>query len=156
MRTIINVISAIIITSVAITSCHSEIDEDSAFCSIPAQGWAYGDTLSFEPELSESIAEGHIAVMVRHSSSYVFGNLWLELTVPPAPGDSVPEVDTINVILANDYGKWLGRGSGVSYVKVDTISGLHIIKHGSPVTLRHIMRVDTVEGLEQIGVIFLK
>lgn len=139
-----------------IIACRPEITEDSEFHAVPARGWAYGDTLTFEPGLSDSIVEGRLAVAVRHSSAYIFGNLWIEVTIPPAPGDSVAEVDTFNVVLADDYGKWLGRGSGVSFVKVDTLPGRHAIERGRNVAVRHIMRVDTVTDIEQVGIIFLK
>lgn len=150
-----HILAAIAALAVLCAACRLEITEDADFHSVDPAGWAYGDTLEFEPELSDSIADAHLAVAVRHSSAYIFENLWLEVSLPPAPGDSVGVTDTVNVRLADPYGRWLGRGSGVTYVCVDTLPGSYRVRRGSPVRIRHIMRVDTVQYLEQIGLIFI-
>lgn len=141
--------------AVLAAACDSSRYEDADFRTIPAGGWAYGDTLSFEPGLEDSVVNGRLAVSVRHTSAYIFENLWLEVTVPAAGCDTAERVDTVNVRLADTYGKWLGRGSGVSYVRTDTLPVRYVIQRGHPVTVRHIMRVDTVADLEQIGVVFI-
>ncbi len=144
---------AAVTMAAALGACTSMSTEDAAFQSVPSTGWAYGDTVVFRPEVEDSVAEGKLAVMVRHTSAYIFSNLWLEVTTP---GDSVPVVDTVNIELADMYGRWLGRGSGVSFVKVDTLPELRTLGVDKPVKVRHIMRVDTLADLEQIGVIFVK
>lgn len=155
MRTAWKLMTALV-AAIAMWACSAHPGEDADFHGLSDKGWAYGDTLLFTPELADSISRGRVAVVVRHSSAYIFGNLWLEMTMPPAPGDTVPTVDTINVTLADDYGKWLGRGSGVSYVKIDTLPGSYVIERDKPVAIRHIMRVDTVADIEQVGIIFIK
>lgn len=140
----------------ALWACAPDIDSDASFHNVPDAGWAYGDTLVFEPQLCDTVDCEAIAIAVRHSASYVYSNLWIEVSLPPALGDSVPTVDTVNVVVADDFGRWLGRGSGVSYLKVDTIASARVITRGNPITVRHIMRVDTVKDIEQIGVIFYK
>ena len=137
----------------ALAACTSMSIEDAAFESVLVDGWAYGDTVTLQPEVEDSLSQGRLAVMVRHTSAYIFSNLWLEVTTA---GDSVPVVDTVNIELADMYGRWLGRGSGVSFVKVDTLPGLKTLGSEIPGKIRHIMRVDTVADLEQIGVIFVK
>ena len=62
-------------------------------------------------------------------------------------------VDTVDVRLADTFGRWYGTGIGVSYQRIDTIYPSISIPVGAPVTVRHIMRVDTVTGIEQIGLI---
>lgn len=136
-------------------SCGSCNDAgDAGFADIPAAGWAYGDTLRFTPDPVDSVVPGHLAVAVRHTGSYLYSNLWLEIT-SPVPGDTVLRVDTVNVPLADDFGRWYGRGYGVSFVTVDTLPSSYVFERGSDVTVRHIMRKDTVAGLEQIGLLFL-
>lgn len=152
MRKLLYIVCAM---ALSLLACSPDVNEDAAFCAIDAGGWVYGDTLYFEPELSDSVADALVAVSVRHNSGYIFSNLWLEITAPPADGDSVPEVDTVNIVLADAYGKWLGHGSGVSRVVLDTLPRRYVVRRGSPLAIRHIMRVDTVENLEQIGVVFI-
>lgn len=131
-------------------------DTGGKYTAVSPAGWAYGDTLAFDGVQPDSNAVGRLAVMVRHTSSYPYANLWLEITVPCVDGDStVYLVDTVNVALADVYGRWLGHGSGVSRFKVDTLHR-HYARIDTSITLRHIMRVDTLQGLEQMGVIFIE
>lgn len=141
---------------VAVTACSGADDTGADFRAVSTDGWAYGDPLSFTPDMPDSVATGSLAVAIRHTSAYIFSNLWLEITVPPAPDDSLQRVDTVNVTVADDFGSWLGRGAGVSYMKVDTLPGSYTLTRGCPISVRHIMRVDTVCDLEQVGIIFIR
>lgn len=128
--------------------------EDAAFVSFDDAGWRYGDTLDFIPAFADSAdATARIAVAVRHSNSYEYSNLWLEIQTTDAR-DSV-HIDTVNVILADVFGKWYGRGTGVSYVCTDTLPSVYSLRAGEPVRLRHVMRVDSLLDIEQIGLIFI-
>jgi gliding motility-associated lipoprotein GldH len=134
-------------------SCESNPHETAQFHAIDADGWAYGDTLSFRSECADSIFNGRLALAIRHTNAYVYSNLWLEVT---SPQDSTNSVDTINVQLSDAFGRWYGHGSGVSYVVTDTLPGRYTIPVDKPVSVRHIMRVDTLNDLEQIGIIFIE
>lgn len=124
----------------------------SSFRDIPEEGWAYGDTITLECP-SDSIAPvSGVAVALRHSAGYKYANIWLELS--HKVGDSVV-ADTVNMQLADKYGRRLGRGTGVSFVKVDTLAGMEDVASARNISLRHIMRVDTVRDVEQIGLIWL-
>ena len=89
---------------------------------------------------------------MRHTNGYLYSNLWLELATP-VPGTDSMRLDTVNIPLADVYGKWYGRGVGVSYVAVDTLAGTYGYDSARPARLRHIMRVDTLPDVEQIGLI---
>lgn len=127
--------------------------EDAGFKAIPASGWVYGDTLTFRPDslFADSGATAGIAIAVRHTDAYLYSNLWLELTSTAA--DSLRR-DTVNIPLADTYGKWYGKGMGVSFVTVDTLPMRLRADTANAVTLRHIMRVDTLRDIEQVGIIF--
>ena len=130
------------------------LDESADFKTVPARGWAYGDTFEYTPDLADSVGKSRIAIAVRHTDGYLYSNVWLELATPVAGTDSMA-VDTINIPLADVYGKWYGRGVGVSYVTTDTLPAPYGYDKSRPVKLRHIMRVDTLADIEQVGVIFL-
>ena len=63
--------------------------------------------------------------------------------------------DTINVPLADDFGRWYGRGVGVSFATIDTLPGSYTLLRQRPVYVRHIMRCDTLGDIEQIGLVFI-
>lgn len=135
----------------AAASCGSA-DECGRFRAVDAEGWNYGDTLLFATPDSLQAWHGDIVVAVRHTSTYPYRNLWLEISVP---GDSLSRPDTVSVSLASADGKWLGRGLGLSYQSADTVLRGKTIT-APTVAVRHIMRTDKLRDIEQIGLIFFK
>jgi len=131
------------------------LSESADFKSLPADGWAYGDTLYYTPGFADSVGKARLAIVVRHTDAYLYSNLWLELSTPVEGVADSMALDTVNIRLADVYGKWFGRGVGVSYVSTDTLAALYDYDKGRPVKLRHIMRVDTLADIEQVGIIFL-
>lgn len=137
--------------------------ESAAFGTIDSRGWVYGDTMVMNPSTALDSCPGtaRLAVVVRHADNYEYGNLWLELTSPAvtaSPTDSLTAdsmcIDTINVVLCDATGRWLGSGTGPSRVFTDTLPARYGYDCLHPVTIRHIMRVDTVKGIEQIGLVY--
>ena len=116
-------------------------------------GWAYADTLTFNNDDADTLEVGRVVVGVRHTANYPYSNLWMEMTYDA--GDTIPARDTVEVRLADAFGHWQGSGSGSSYQFTDTVIPRHRIVPGTRVRLRHIMRMDTVPELEQIGLTFL-
>lgn len=142
------------LSGILLAGCSApSVPASADFKNISTEGWAYGDTLRFDVPF-DSIARSHqFAVAVRHSSSYKFANIWLEVAVETP--DTV-FVDTLNMRLADRYGRRTGRGTGVSYIKTDTLPRLYMLADSAKVSVRHIMRIDTLTDLEQIGVIAVK
>lgn len=145
----------ILFSAVLLFSCSGRNDSPHySFSVVNSDGWAYGDTLFFDAFCDSVPSYSQLAIAVRHSEAYKYANLWLEVTVPVAGQDSLIR-DTVNVLLADRYGEFLGRGSGVSYIVVDTLPQAFSLRTGSPISLRHVMRVDTLHDIEQIGVMIL-
>lgn len=121
---------------------------------VGSHGWAYADTIRLMPDtvaLDSGLCD--VAVIVRHTNGYEYSNLWIELTT--VQSDSVCR-DTFDIRLADEIGHWYGSGIGVGYQKVDTLLRNVAIDMTRPVMLRHIMRVDTLAGIEQLGLIITK
>lgn len=143
---------AAVLTALCISCATS--DEHGCYAPVDAEGWAYGDTLrlGFGPVDSDSLIEGRLAVTVRHSADYAYSNIWLEVSYPPA--DSLIP-DTLNLRLADSYGNWFGKGLGLSYQYCDTTDRRVTLKAPDTLNVRHIMRTDRLEAIEQIGVVIL-
>jgi gliding motility-associated lipoprotein GldH len=133
------------------TSCQSRHNESSQYQFIDSDGWAYGDTLTFSPELSTPIADGCLTLSLRHTNEYIYSNLWLEVTTT----DSLAtRVDTINVVLADELGRWQGRGIGTDFQNTDTLFSRIRLRRPVTIKVRHIMRVDRLTDIEQVGIAF--
>ena len=136
----------------AAVACSPRQNDYSDFIELPATGWIYGDTLDFIPDITDSVAEGTLIVSVRHNNDYAFSNLWIEVTTGTGAGT---QRDTIDMRLADRYGRWQGNGFGATYRCSDTITGMKPLFRGVPVKVRHIMRVDTLIDIEQLGITFV-
>lgn len=132
-----------------LTSCAATSDESTGFTTLPDQGWAYGDTVRFLIEPVHPLDRGVVEVALRHDNNYPYRNVWLETSY--RQGETISR-DTVNIELCDIYGRWHGKGFGASY----QISGRlrHRISVDSciEVSIRHIMRVDTLKGIEMIGI----
>ena len=143
--------------SCSIDGLHGNGDDNyfSSFAAFPGAQWLYTDHKTFTVDtLADSISQpGDLVLSVRHTNGYIFSNIWLELTCDMA--DSAARRDTFNIRLADVYGRWAGKGMGTSYLFNDTILRDIRLRRRQQVRLRHIMRTDTLEGIEQIGISFL-
>ncbi|MDE6145002.1 MAG: gliding motility lipoprotein GldH [Muribaculaceae bacterium] len=141
-----------------LASCSAHDNDYSAFSTINSEGWEYGHTYVYRPTIADSLANGLLRVAVRHTNDYPFRNLWLEVSYQiEAPDSTISfRADTINITLADPYGNWLGRGLGTTFQKADTVRTDFRLIPGAPIRLRHIMRVERVPELEQVGIIFEK
>ncbi len=134
-------------------SCGISPDDYSEFRHLPESGWHYEDSLRFTPHVADSTAVGRLIVAVRHNNAYPFSNLWLEVTRHDRSGKL--HRDTVNMQLCDRYGRWHGRGFGAEYQYSDTLPGLTRVITDSTIIVRHVMRVDNLTDIEQIGVTFV-
>lgn len=124
------------------------------FRQLSADGWAYGDTIGFSTtNMTDSIADGHLVVSLRHNNGYPYSNIWLELTRTGNDGTTVR--DTVNCVLADLYGRWKGQGFGASYQFSDTLPNAVRLLRGDSITMRHIMRTDTITDIEHLGIMLV-
>lgn len=133
-------------------ACVPGHNDFSDFHDIEPSGWRYADVLTFTPTHDDSIAKGDILLIVRHNNSYPYSNLWLEVEYETAAGDR--NNDTINLRLADKYGRWLGKGNATDFQMVDTVARSVTHATRSAVRVRHIMRVDTLAGVDLVGIEF--
>lgn len=141
------------VVALAMTACRPKVNDFSEYRNLPAEGWPYDEPLVFAPHPVDSAAIGSLTVGLRHSNQFLYSNLWLEVTI----GDSLHEiVDTVNIQVADRLGHWLGRGIGTDFQLSDTIWHDIAIHRPVNVAVRHIMRDDLLQGIEQLGVTFVE
>ncbi|MDE6491083.1 MAG: gliding motility lipoprotein GldH [Muribaculaceae bacterium] len=135
-----------------LAACVPGRNDYSGFEHIPQAGWAYSAPVEFVAQPADSAVSGALTIAVRHSNSYPYSNLWLEVST--YRGDKQVGRDTVNMRLADIYGRWLGHGLGTSYQITDTLPRIVDLCRGDRIVMRHVMRVDTLPGIEQVGVSF--
>ena len=124
----------------------------SDFASLPEDGWRYGDSIVFvTPE-----AEGELRVAVRHSIKYPYRNIWLEVS-RKGPDSVAPAIvrDTVELELADPFGLWKGTGVGPTRQMETVVAPSVRVDSGSTISIRHIMRLDTLPAIEQTGIFII-
>lgn len=144
-----NRILVLISTLLCLGACVPGHNDFSEVKDIAPYGWRYSDVVTFNPTHKDSISEADLCLLIRHNSTYPYSNLWLE--VEYAEYNNAPHRDTINVIIADKYGRWKGYGNATDFQLTDTIAKAIKHKSGAPVKIRHIMRVDTLIGIDMVG-----
>ena len=147
MKPSLLVSAAVLIASAACTERYNAVGE---FLTLPAESLAYTDTIGFTLSNLDTIPGKSLYVAVVHSDDYPYSNLWLEVTYE----DSLQSVcDTVAITMADPYGKWQGNAIGSTY-QIEAKACQEISRPGDArVTVRHIMRADTLHGIVRLGVL---
>ncbi|GET32942.1 gliding motility lipoprotein GldH [Prolixibacter bellariivorans] len=78
--------------------------------------WNKDSVLNFTVNIPDSTTLYNIYFNVRNEGSYPYQNLWLFIKVTPPEGGKLMQ-DTVELMLANEAGKWYGSGIGDLYDK---------------------------------------
>lgn len=94
----------------------SACDKDRIFeqnKDIPESGWDSSNVLKFSVDIKDPAMPANFYVNVRNADGYPYSNLYLFIKTKFPNGKQ--SNDTLECILADDKGKWIGRGLGDIY-----------------------------------------
>jgi gliding motility-associated lipoprotein GldH len=79
---------------------------------VPVQDavWPAGKFYRFEVPVNDTSGIYNIYVQIRNDGRYAYSNLWLFIRTNSPTGATLR--DTVECRLADDQGRWIGRGSG--------------------------------------------
>lgn len=116
------------------------------------QAWHQDSIVSFVVPIKDANVDYRVAMKLRHNAEYAYQNIYIFRTISSAKG--LEYADTINVILADNQGKWLGSGIG----EQKTMSlpyNRQSLRFNEPgkytFTLQHGMRDTMLQGITDIG-----
>ncbi|MDZ4665149.1 MAG: gliding motility lipoprotein GldH [Bacteroidota bacterium] len=97
------------VLSILFTSCNKNVIY-TEYRKFNENEWCANKKAVFDVEVKDNTSLNNISLMVRHADAYPYSNifLFLETTYP----DGKVEKDTLEVILANSKGEWMGSGAG--------------------------------------------
>ena len=98
MRTVV-----LIGTIVMFISCDNNIVFDD-YKTFENQTWNSDSIIIWDYSVIDTISKNQLVIKVRHSTEYEFQNLFLFI--------KAEKTDTLELLLANKEGKWLGKGIG--------------------------------------------
>ncbi len=147
----IGFVALIIVAGSILLSCDRYRVFDT-FSRLPHAEWHVDSLKLFEFEISDTKQIHNIYFNIRNDRSYGFSNLWLFVSIIPPTGE--PVTDTIQVILADPRGKWLGKGfSGLYTSQVPYRTHVFFPEQGKyTIRIQHGMRPEIVKGITDIGI----
>jgi gliding motility-associated lipoprotein GldH len=114
--------------------------------------WQKEDIASFEFIAKDTITAHNIYINIRNTGDYAYNNLYLFITMKGPNGGLLK--DTVNCILADNRGNWLGSGVGDLWdLQIPYVGGFKFAQTGSYIiSYEQAMRVDSgLKGITDIG-----
>jgi gliding motility-associated lipoprotein GldH len=113
--------------------------------------WAAKNKVTFKVPVTDSVNLHNIYIMVRHAESYPYSNIFLFVSTKYPNGKTLS--DTMELILANQKGQWLGDGAGDIYdYKVPVKKNIRFAQSGTyEFSFEQGMRVDPLPLIMDLG-----
>lgn len=140
----------LVILSPLIFSCdQSRVFEENA--EIPGSTWDSAYRVNFHVNIEDTINPKAFYINLRHSGEYPYSNLYLFIDTKFPNGKSGR--DTLECILSDPSGKWLGEGIGDIWdYRILLKKNVRFPQKGAYVfTLSHAMRIKELPFIEDIG-----
>jgi gliding motility-associated lipoprotein GldH len=99
----------IIFLGLSLGSCNKNI-VFSEYKTFSNGEWFAKEKAVFDLEITDTQTLNNIYLMLRHSEAYPYNNLFVFVTTKYPDGKVI--TDTMEVVLANQKGEWLGNGMG--------------------------------------------
>lgn len=99
----------LLILFLTLTSCTGNVMFDDVQ-KINPDGWNANEKITFQAPVNDISNSYNIYLHIRNSNDFEYSNLWLFITTI-SPGD-ISMTDTVEFILADPSGQWLGSGLG--------------------------------------------
>ena len=118
--------------------------------------WHYKNKLEFEVNVTDTLSLNDFYISLRNTNDYPYQNLYLYIkTILP---NNRIAMDTVECILADDKGKWLGSGLGdIKSNKILFRKELRFVNAGKYLfIIQHGMRKEELEGVIDVGLIIQK
>jgi gliding motility-associated lipoprotein GldH len=141
---------AIIIVTVINTSCSNDAFYEE-FREVKNEAWDMADIKEFPVHINDTSANYRLIITIRNTTDYAYSNLYMFFTtINP---DQTASRDTIECLLADRYGNWLGKGFGKIRENRFLIRGQYSFPDTGDYffTLEHGMRDEVLEGITDIG-----
>lgn len=141
----------LLMVSLLMVSC-DEQETYFKYQHVPEQGWAQDSILLFDYQIDNPDNPYNLYLHFRHQGDYEYQNVWIFME-NLSLRDSVSRKDTIEFYLADDYGKWLGTGSG-ALKEMSVLFQKHILFPDSghyQLKLQQGMRDSLLQGVFDVG-----
>ena len=132
------------------SGCSQRTTLDQSF-EMPASGWYMNSGVEFQTEITDTLRNYDFSISIRNNIDYRYSNLYIFLITEFPNGNYAR--DTIEFVLADNYGQWLGKGwSDVKESNIILNENMRFPLSGDyKFIVQQAMREDTLEGIVSIG-----
>jgi len=123
---------------------------------IPGEGWHKNNILTYRFNISDTLQPYHVLLNIRNTTQYPYQNLYLFIETASPQGYTVR--DTFECTLADDRGRWYGKGWGDVYENEIPYKQYIRFPDSGTYTLdiQQAMRTSSLKHITDIGVIVEK
>ncbi len=131
-------------------SCNSNIVYTN-YQAMPDETWKLMNIPSFNVPITDTVNSNNVIFTIRNGSSYPFRNIYLFVTTTSPDGKQI--TDTLQYNLADEKGKWYGKGFGdIHELNLPYKSNVFFpVKGTYEFKIQHGMRVENLKGVYDFG-----
>lgn len=146
-------VTLLAIISLLLVSCQQGV-VFTEFKALSGYGWEADSVVVFAPVLEDSMAAYDVQLTVRHTDRYAYQNLWLFVDVKQ---DSMfLRRDTIEAMVANERGEWLGNGVSKYTLPLLYLENVLLQSGEYEVVVQQGMREEVLRGITDLGLKVIK
>lgn len=141
----------LILTSLLLLPCcNSNVIYTDSFV-VADKTWRLLDIPDFKIPITDTLNSNNVFFTIRTGSSYPFRNIYLFVTATSPDGKSI--TDTLQYNLADEKGKWYGKGFGdIHELNLPYKSNVYFpLKGIYQFKIQHGMRIEDLTGVYDIG-----
>jgi gliding motility-associated lipoprotein GldH len=133
-----------------LVSCNSKVVYTNSRA-MAEETWKLMDIPVFKVPISDTLNSNNVFFTIRNGSSYPFRNIYLFVSTTSPDGKKI--TDTLQYNLADEKGKWYGRGFGdVHELNLPYKSNVYFPFKGTyEFKIQHGMRIENLKGVYDIG-----
>jgi gliding motility-associated lipoprotein GldH len=141
---------SILIFFLLLVSCNKKVVYTNSQ-PMPQELWKLMDVVSFKVPITDSLSSNNVNITIRNGSSYPFRNIFLFVSTTSPEGKKI--TDTLQYNLADEKGKWIGRGFGdIHELNLPYKSNVFFpLKGIYEFKIQHGMRIENLKGVYDIG-----
>jgi len=147
----IKLINLILISFIAVFCSCKKQSEYANMVSFPNEQWETHNILQFNPLIQDTISSYNIHIHIRNTNKYPFSNIYLFIDI--LQPDNTMLKDTVQGVLADSKGNWLGKGKG----RIKNNGFLYKYNIRFPQAGKYVfavqqaMRIEYLDGIVSVG-----
>ena len=122
------------------------------YIEVDSANWKKENIANFSFNIKDTVTAHNLYLNVRNTGDYPFSNLYMFVRIKGPDGNF--NIDTVNCVLADSRGKWLGNGIGDLWdLRIPYIGGFKFTQKGEyNVSFEQAMRVEHgLKGVTDVG-----